>query len=82
MNKLVPIASKLKKDLLIGVCMAIIMESVMSFATALNNIGLSDLSQFSQGWLNGFLAALPIGLTMMLIMTMTLKPKIERFMKS
>ncbi|MFY8325282.1 DUF2798 domain-containing protein [Pseudoalteromonas sp. ZZD1] len=81
-NKLMPMASKLKKDLLIGGCMAIIMESVMSFATAFNNIGFNDFNQFTQGWLQGFLAALPIGLTMMLIMTMTLKPKIEQFMKS
>ena len=50
--------------------------------TAANNIGFSDTSAFTSGWFNGFIAALPIGLTIMVVMSMTVKPKLERFMKS
>jgi len=57
------------------------MESIISLATALNNIGFaSDL--FFAGWLNGFLAALPLGLIIVITISMTVKPKIEAFLKS
>ena len=62
--------------------MALIMESVMAFVTATNNIGYADMGVFVTGWAEGLLAALPIGLTIMLIMSVTVKPKIERFLKS
>ncbi|WP_262501097.1 DUF2798 domain-containing protein [Pseudoalteromonas fuliginea] len=62
--------------------MALIMESVMAFVTATNDIGYADMRAFVTGWAEGLLAALPIGLTIMLIMSVTVKPKIERFLKS
>ena len=62
--------------------MALIMESVMAFVTATNTIGYADMRLFLNGWTEGLLAALPIGLTIMLIMSVTVKPKLERFLKS
>ncbi|MEZ9451763.1 DUF2798 domain-containing protein [Vibrio splendidus] len=66
------------RNLIVGLIMAFI----MAFVTAVNNIGFSDTSAFTSGWFNGFIAALPVGLTIMVVMSMTVKPKLERFMKS
>ncbi|MCQ8889701.1 DUF2798 domain-containing protein [Pseudoalteromonas carrageenovora] len=81
-NKLLPSSSKLKRNLVISVFMALTMESLMAFVTATNNIGYADMRLFLNGWAEGLLAALPIGLTIMLIMSVTVKPKLERFLKS
>lgn len=79
---LLPNQSETARNLLVGLVMAVIMESLMAFITAANNIGFSDTSAFTTGWFNGFLAALPIGLTIMIVMSLTIKPKIEKFLKS
>lgn len=81
-TRLLPDKSEKARNLLIGLIMAVVMESVMAFMTAANNIGFADLSTFTSGWFNGFLAALPVGLTIIVVMSMTVKPKIERFLKS
>ncbi|PMG15114.1 hypothetical protein BCU98_18810 [Vibrio splendidus] len=70
------------RNLIVGLSMAFIMESIMAFVTAANNIGFSDTAAFTSGWFNGFITALPVGLTIMVVMSMTVKPKLERFMKS
>jgi len=80
-EKWLPNTAAKKRNILLGVMMACIMESIISFATALNNIGFaSDL--FFTGWLDGFLAALPLGLIIVTTISMTVKPKIEAFLKS
>ena len=81
-KNLLPNSSELKKNLVISVFMAIIMESLMAFITAANNIGFAEHSEFIAAWLEGLLAALPIGLTIMLTMSVTVKPKLEKFLKS
>jgi len=80
-EKLLPNTAEKKRNMLLGLVMACIMESIMSFATALNNIGFAS-DHFFAGWLNGFLAALPLGLIIVTTMSMTVKPKIEQFLKS
>jgi hypothetical protein len=80
--KVLPNYGEKARNLVVGLIMAFIMESIMAFVTAANNIGFSDTSAFTSGWFNGFIAALPIGLTIMVVMSMTVKPKLERFMKS
>ncbi|MCF7484380.1 DUF2798 domain-containing protein [Vibrio sp. A2-1] len=80
--KALPNYGEKARNLIVGLIMAFIMESIMAFVTAANNIGFSDPSAFTSGWFNGFIAALPIGLTIMVVMSMTVKPKLERFMKS
>ncbi|MFA0324301.1 DUF2798 domain-containing protein [Vibrio splendidus] len=81
-DKVLPNYGEKARNLIVGLIMAFIMESIMAFVTAVNNIGFSDTSAFTSGWFNGFIAALPIGLTIMVVMSMTVKPKLERFMKS
>lgn len=70
------------QNLVVGLFMAIIMESIMAFTTTATNTGFADLNQFTASWLHGFLATLPIGLTLMIIISMTIKPKIENFLRS
>ena len=80
--KVLPNYGEKARNLVVGLIMAFIMEFIMALVTAANNIGFSDTSAFTSGWFNGFIAALPIGLTIMVVMSMTVKPKLERFMKS
>ncbi|MCC4783645.1 hypothetical protein CSB62_15850 [Vibrio splendidus] len=80
--KVFPNYGEKARNLIVGLIMAFIMESIMALVTAANNIGFSGTSAFTSGWFNGFIAALPIGLTIMVVMSMTVKPKLERFMKS
>ncbi|GAM68608.1 hypothetical protein JCM19236_930 [Vibrio sp. JCM 19236] len=70
------------RNLVIGVIMAGIMESGMAFATAMNNIGFDDKELFIDAWLNGLIGALPVALVLMITVNMTIKPKVEKFLKS
>lgn len=80
--KVIPKAHETLRNLLTGIIMAIIMESLMAFASAMSIIGFTDKSAFVIGWFNAFIAALPLGLTLIIIISMTVKPKIEQFLKS
>ena len=81
-NRLLPDMKAHKRNLIVGVLMACAMESMLAFSTATNTIGFSDTAAFLHGWLVGFLAALPVGVTLMIIISLTIKPKIETFLKS
>ncbi|SON51994.1 DUF2798 domain-containing protein [Vibrio tapetis] len=81
-NHLMPNTSEIRRNVITGLIMACLMESIMAFATATNNIGFSEPSAFLTGWLNGFLAALPLGMVLVITMSLTIKPKIERILKS
>ncbi len=81
-NKIMPNKSENVKNLMTGVSMSLIMESIISFITSVNNIGLSNISNFMISWLHALLAALPVGMAIVVITSMTVKPKIEKFLKS
>ncbi|MGR5284361.1 DUF2798 domain-containing protein [Vibrio maritimus] len=81
-SRLLPEKGEHVRNLVTGLIMAVVMESLLAFITAANTVGFSDASDFTNGWFNGFIAALPIGLTIMIVMSMTIKPKIEKFLKS
>lgn len=81
-EKLLPDTPHHKRNLLIGGVMAVIMESILAFSTAATMIGFESTSAFAAGWFEGFIGALPVGLAIMVVMSLTVKPKIEAFMKS
>jgi hypothetical protein len=81
-NQILPDASAHKRNLITGGIMACIMESLLAFSTAANTVGFSNYANFLTAWLQGFLAALPVGLAIMATLSMTIKPKIEQFIKS
>ncbi|WP_127558263.1 DUF2798 domain-containing protein [Saccharospirillum alexandrii] len=79
---LLPKQGEKTQNFVVGLVMAVVMESVMALTTAANNIGFADSGEFLSAWLAGFAAALPIGLVLAVVMSMTIKPKLEKFMKS
>lgn len=81
-EKLLPNLPSNKRDIGVGVLMALIMESGMAFSTSVNNVGLSDGNAFFSAWLHSLIAALPVAIVLMTMVSLTVKPKIERFLKS
>ena len=81
-GKLLPNASENRRNLVIGVAVACIMESGMAFATTLNNLGFANKTEFFAGWLEGVLGALPVALALMIITSMTIKPKVEQILNN
>lgn len=81
-ERLLPNTSKKARNVLIGVTMAMVMESGMAFSTAVNSVGLSETSILVSTWLDTLISALPLALLLMAVVSVTLKPKVERFLKS
>lgn len=74
--------SDFNKNLIVGVLMAVAMESIMALSTAANTIGFGDIAAYISACISGFVTALPVGVAMSLIMTLTVKPRLEKFMAS
>lgn len=68
------------QNILVGICMALCMESIMAISTTINIIGYPSFELFSSFWLKSYLAALPFALIFSPIMTIVIKPKIEKFL--
>jgi hypothetical protein len=81
-EKLLPNMAVKPRDALVGMVMALIMESGMALTSAYNHVGLENHAEFVNAWVSGVLGALPVALVLMVIVSMTIKPKVERFLKS
>lgn len=90
-EKLAPNLTEKKKNLIVGICMALIMESSLALTTTINTLGANNIwtdasllpsTEFLAIWINAVIHALPVALTLMVIVSATIKPKIERFLKS
>lgn len=81
-NAVIPNAAQSTHNIAVGIVMALSMESVMAATTAANNIGFSNPTIFFDAWFTGYIVALPFGLLMALTMSLTIKPKLEKFMAS
>ena len=68
--------------MLIGLIMAMFMESIMAGISSFNSVGVSDFSVFFATWLQGFIYSLPLGIAIAVVMTITIKPKLQKFMAS
>ncbi|MCZ2721573.1 DUF2798 domain-containing protein [Marinomonas sp. 15G1-11] len=77
-----PNGHKILHQIITGVCMALFMESILAASTTVNLIGFTSSAAFVSAWLPAFTAALPFGLFMALMMSLVLKPKLEKFMAS
>ncbi len=75
-----PNLKEIVQNILIGVCMALFMESIMAISTTVSIIGYPNFDLFSSFWLKSYLAALPFALVFSPIMTIVIKPKIESFL--
>ena len=79
--KLLPEVAQQKRNLAIGVSMAFIMESLMALTTAYNNVGFNESVTFFNAWFDGLVGALPVALALMVTISMTVKPKVEAYLK-
>ncbi len=68
------------QNILVGICMALCMESIMAISTTVSIIGYPNFDLFSSFWLKSYLAALPFALVFSPIMTIVIKPRIENFL--
>lgn len=74
---ILPNISKVKMNVIFGLCMAVTMESIMAVITTINTNSFSDWSHFTYGWASTLLTALPIGIVFSVIMSLIIKPKLE-----
>jgi hypothetical protein len=81
-HTLLPNMSAKARDVLVGVTMALFMESGMAFTSAYNNVGFSNRTEFLSAWVDGIIGALPVALILMVTVSLTIKPKVEAFLKS
>lgn len=82
LKRVMPNGNKTLHQLITGFFMAFFMESVLAASTTANILGFADTSTFVTVWKQAFIAALPFGLFMALMMSLVLKPRLEKFMAS
>ncbi|MDP5190212.1 DUF2798 domain-containing protein [Rheinheimera baltica] len=79
-QRVMPQANITYQRLVTGFLMAFVMEAAMAASTTVNIVGIDNSMQFSAAWQHAFIAALPFGLFMAVVMSFVLKPKLEKFM--
>ena len=78
-NLVFPRLSSVKKNIVFGLIMAVLMESIMSVVTTMNLHGFMVLKDFIDFWLVTFVSALPAGLAISVLMSLVIKPKLAAF---
>lgn len=73
--------SVLQKNLLQGLLMAVAMESIMATVLTIKSGVYESITHFFALFFNSLLYALPVGITLSLIMTLVIKPKLEQLDK-
>lgn len=76
---LLPTISTVKMNIIFGLCMAVIMESIMAIVTKINLNDFADWNHFIYMWIVSLLTALPIGIIFSIILSLIIKPKLEVF---
>lgn len=79
LRALLPDISTVQMNVIFGLCMAIIMESIMAVVTTINLNDFSDWHHFLSMWIASLLTALPIGIFFSIILSLVIKPKLELF---
>ena len=65
---------KLLSRIVLGLIMAVIMQSLMAVITAGTEAGFGDMAVVRELWLNAFITAFPVGLALALVLTTTVRP--------
>ncbi|MBU3021319.1 DUF2798 domain-containing protein [Aestuariibacter sp. A3R04] len=71
-----------QRNVIHGLTMAFLMESVLALVTTYNSQGFSSLDSFFNDAALSLLAALPIGVAMACTMSLFVKPRLERHFAS
>lgn len=79
LRALLPDISTVQMNVIFGLCMAVIMESIMAVVTTINLNDFSDWHHFLSMWIASLLTALPIGIFFSIILSLIIKPKLELF---
>ena len=83
-NKLVkatlPNHSAHRQNIVFGLSMALIMEGVMAASTTMSNLGFGGIEPFFMAWVKTYATALPLGMMIACLMSLVVKPRIERFL--
>lgn len=77
LQRIMPNASKALHQLITGLAIALLMESILAASTTANLLGFGNMAAFVGAWQHAFIAALPFGLFIALMMSFILKPKLE-----
>ncbi len=78
-NLAFPQSSERQKNVIFGLCMAVIMESIMAAVTTFNLNEINQIDQFTNIWYNSFITALPAGLIFSVLLSLVIKPKLAAF---
>ena len=79
LRAVLPDISTVQMNVIFGLCMAVIMESIMAVVTTINLNDFSDWHHFVYMWIASLLTALPIGIFFSIILSLIIKPKLELF---
>lgn len=74
--------SDVQRNLIHGLSMAFIMETILALVTTVNNRGFMAFDLFLKEVSLSLLAALPIGIAMACLMSLVIKPKLEAHLSS
>ncbi|MEP7730553.1 DUF2798 domain-containing protein [Marinomonas primoryensis] len=78
-NAILPRLSSMQRNIVFGLIMAIIMESVMAVVTTINLYGFLERGAFLNSWTTTLMSALPAGIVFSILMSIVIKPKLTAF---
>ncbi|MBU2987065.1 DUF2798 domain-containing protein [Saccharophagus degradans] len=79
LQQIMPNGHKTLHKIITGFLMALFMESILAVSTTANLLEITDIATFASLWQQAFSAALPFGLFMALLISLALKPTLDRF---
>lgn len=74
--------SVIQRNLIHGLCMAFIMETILALVTTFNNLGWPSFDVFVKEASLSLVTALPIGIAMACLMSLVVKPRLEAHFSS
>lgn len=74
--------NEMKFNFIFGLCMALIMESIMACVTTWHLTIASNVNEFITMWFSVLLTALPIGVVISIVLSLMIKPKLQLFWNS
>lgn len=78
-NAVLPALSSMQQNIVFGLIMAIIMESIMAVVTTVNLHGFLERGAFLNSWTATLMSALPAGIVFSILMSIVIKPKLAAF---
>jgi len=74
--------SAVRLNTIFGLCMALIMESIMACVTTWHLTAAANIHDFISLWSSVLLTALPIGIVISIVLSLIIKPRLQLFWNS